>query len=278
MAGKKHSTANGQMELFTAAMFAQTGNSAQITQKLSGAVRQKRCRERRKSRGLCPNCGKFPPLLGHTRCEKCRTRHNRDDRTRSTTILEATGTHPVTTRHRAARLEAIAHYGGKCAACDITHPAFLTFDHVNDDGARHRKTERGAKTHIFIWLKRNGYPSGFQLLCWNHNWLKFLEKSAATNSTTAKSAKSREKDQRLRTSVLAVYGDACACCSLDDQRLLAIDHIHGGGADDRRFFKSAKNMWRSLRDNPRDDIQVLCRNCNAAKAYTPEGACPHRLS
>jgi hypothetical protein len=69
------------------------------------------------------------------------------------------------------RLETIEHYGGKCVFCGNSNPRHLTFDHINNDGATHRKD---ISTSIMaLWLKRNGYPDNIQLLCWNHN----LEKS-----------------------------------------------------------------------------------------------------
>jgi hypothetical protein len=66
------------------------------------------------------------------------------------------------------RLEVLAHYGGKCVVCGNGNPNHLTIDHINDDGAEHRKRPGGAGL-IYKWLKKNNYPDGFQILCWNHN-------------------------------------------------------------------------------------------------------------
>lgn len=71
------------------------------------------------------------------------------------------------------RTEAIRHYSNgtmKCNCCGESHDEFLTIDHVNNDGAAHRKTlnTRG----IGAWLKKAGYPSGFQVLCMNCNCAK----------------------------------------------------------------------------------------------------------
>jgi hypothetical protein len=61
-------------------------------------------------------------------------------------------------------------YGGYiCRCCGETDPIFLTIDHVNNDGYVHRKQ---FKTDIYSWLRTNGYPSGFQVLCWNCNRAK----------------------------------------------------------------------------------------------------------
>ncbi len=74
-------------------------------------------------------------------------------------------------RVRAAVLEA---YGGSvCACCGETEPKFLTIDHVNNDGAAFRRKIAGKRTaagyHTYIWLIRNNYPPGFQVLCMNCN-------------------------------------------------------------------------------------------------------------
>jgi len=73
-------------------------------------------------------------------------------------------------RGRVLRLQAIEAYGGACSCCGETELAFLVFDHVNDDGAKHRKEVSSA--HMPWWLARNNYPSSIQLLCANCNTAK----------------------------------------------------------------------------------------------------------
>lgn len=73
-------------------------------------------------------------------------------------------------RHRQRRQEVLAAYGGKCTCCGESTPEFLVIDHINNDGAAHRK-EIGAR-NIYIWLRREGYPEGFQVLCHNCNIAK----------------------------------------------------------------------------------------------------------
>lgn len=84
-------------------------------------------------------------------------------------------------RHRQKNKEAsIKAYGGACACCGESHMAFLVIDHVNNDGARHREQMGylsggrwiGSGTTMHKWLKANGYPDGFQVLCANCNTAK----------------------------------------------------------------------------------------------------------
>ncbi len=75
--------------------------------------------------------------------------------------------------HRAlvkARMEAIARYGGKCACCGESRYEFLAIDHRRGGGSRHRLSGQFTPGNGFIkWLKRNGWPKGFRVLCHNCN-------------------------------------------------------------------------------------------------------------
>jgi hypothetical protein len=68
------------------------------------------------------------------------------------------------------RADAISYYGGKCAICGEDLFIFLTIDHINNNGAEHRK-KVGHK--LATWLRQNNYPEGFQVLCMNCNHAKW---------------------------------------------------------------------------------------------------------
>jgi len=66
----------------------------------------------------------------------------------------------------------MGNYGGKCVSCGETHLEFLTIDHINNDGATHRK-EVGWGVRFYRWLIKNNFPQGdFQALCYNCNSYK----------------------------------------------------------------------------------------------------------
>jgi hypothetical protein len=69
------------------------------------------------------------------------------------------------------RARAFEEYGGKCVCCGETEPAFLVFDHVNDDGAAHRR-EIGGASVLIEWIFRENFPDTIQLLCANCNMAK----------------------------------------------------------------------------------------------------------
>jgi len=75
----------------------------------------------------------------------------------------------VTRKHREYdrkhRTECIDHYGGKCACCGENTYEFLSIDHINGNGLKHRR-EVG---DIVRWLIKNNYPEGFRILCHNCN-------------------------------------------------------------------------------------------------------------
>lgn len=72
---------------------------------------------------------------------------------------------------RKLREEIISAYGGKCVCCDESAPEFLTIDHINGGGGKHRETiGRTGGQSFYIWLRRQGFPKDeFRLLCYNCN-------------------------------------------------------------------------------------------------------------
>ena len=112
------------------------------------------------------------------RIREWRKRHYRDNREKiMKRVAEWVAQNPDRRRKNALshyyRLQhdAVMAYGGYvCACCGETEPLFLTIDHVRSDGAAHRKrlgSLGGAR--FYKWLRDNGYPPGFQVLCMNCN-------------------------------------------------------------------------------------------------------------
>src|SRR6266852_904028 len=114
-------------------------------------IRNKKARQL--AQGLCTCCGS-PRGDSRSRwcCQNCLTR---DSGTR---------------RSREMRAVVMHAYGGEspaCVCCGETLAAFLTLDHVNNGGRAHRR-EKGNQG-VYHELRRNGYPSGFRILCFNCN-------------------------------------------------------------------------------------------------------------
>jgi hypothetical protein len=56
----------------------------------------------------------------------------------------------------------------RCACCGEKNFGFLTLDHVNQDGAEHRRLV-GRSNGVYLWIIKKGFPPGFQVLCYNCN-------------------------------------------------------------------------------------------------------------
>lgn len=64
--------------------------------------------------------------------------------------------------------QVLAQYGKKCHCCSEDNIAFLTIDHIHNNGAAHRKRDATAN-NLVHWLIKNGFPKGFQVSCYNCN-------------------------------------------------------------------------------------------------------------
>lgn len=106
----------------------------------------------KKIAGLCISCG-VQPTNGVTRCSECRNKFN--------------------LRRLQNKIDAINTYGVVCQCCGENNIHFLTIDHVNNDGAAHRKKiGNSGGSSFYSWIKKQGYPSGFQTMCFNCNMSK----------------------------------------------------------------------------------------------------------
>ena len=76
-------------------------------------------------------------------------------------------------RNLVLKQEVMDAYGGTCTCCGVTELVFLSIDHMDGDGAaRRRAGDHAHGKNFYGWLKENGYPAGFQVLCFNCNFAK----------------------------------------------------------------------------------------------------------
>lgn len=63
------------------------------------------------------------------------------------------------------------HYGGfMCSCCGEKEKKFLTIDHINGGGTKHRKETNGGGRTTYRWIIKNNFPEGFRVLCMNCNF------------------------------------------------------------------------------------------------------------
>lgn len=96
--------------------------------------------------------------------------------------------------------------------------------------------------------------------------------------------KMREIDN-LRLETFAAYGAKCQCCGESNPGFLTIDHIDSRGGAHRKNVKNnyqagGIGFYRWLRANgwPKDNLRLLCFNCNCGRHYRGRGTCPHHLA
>jgi len=68
-------------------------------------------------------------------------------------------------------METFEHYGGAhCLCCGENHFEFLTLDHIGGGGAEHKRQLAVSGGYaLYRRLKKQGFPSGLRVLCWNCN-------------------------------------------------------------------------------------------------------------
>jgi hypothetical protein len=122
---------------------------------------------------VCRRCGKSKPLEEFALFEGIRKRICKGCNSKKV--------HKLTRRQREysreyqqkIKAEVIQHYGSVCACCSENRLIFLVIDHINGGGNKeHNKVGHG--TSFYRWLKKQEYPSGYQVLCHNCNFAKHM--------------------------------------------------------------------------------------------------------
>lgn len=86
------------------------------------------------------------------------------------------------TRSRKLREEIIQKLGGKCACCGEKAYEFLTLDHIQGGGHKHRMACSSSRTTIYWEVKMNGFPKDrYRILCWNCNAAMGIHKRCPHN-------------------------------------------------------------------------------------------------
>lgn len=188
-------------------------------------------------------------------------------------------------RYARIKLDVMMHYGNgicTCVHCGFNDIRALTIDHINGNGADHRKDNKDIRgNHIYWWLIKNGYPEGYQTLCMNCQLIKKYNNKEYYKNGIKQSSKCTENASiyyanrkiKIKTDVLTHYGDGkCTCikCGFSNIVALTIDHMNGNGAEHRKEnrYVRGSHVYEWLRKNNfPDGYQTLCMNCNFIKRY-----------
>jgi len=170
------------------------------------------------------------------------------------------------------RYDVLRYYSNgipECACCGYDEFPFLTIDHINGwKKAGHKRRIGG--NNLILWIRKNKYPKGFQVLCFNCN----ISKGAFGECCHKKPYDPTiNRDRKARFKVIQHYSPnlKCACCGENNLGFLTIDHINGREYKGRNIGKT----YRGLTNKGFPiGYQILCYNCNCAKSNKAE--CPHK--
>lgn len=241
------------------------------------SANMKRLRERRIAEGVCRTCLKRPAPAG-TICDECR-KWLRD-------------------HFSGRRMQVLVAYGAACSCCGDADVDVLDVDHLNPTwrgaGTGRPYEEAGVALHNRI-IEAN-FPADYRLLCKNCNWSSRLHggtcrlghtSAALSYIGTARTGGSARRNAAVRREVLLGYGGKCGSCDESSLDVLDVDHVGGGGSEERRTFKHQQLWARLVRDGFPSSHRVLCRNCNwrdyllrqrAARDVAPDTSPPVRVA
>ncbi len=167
-------------------------------------------------------------------------------------------------------------YGNKCSCCGEHNLGFLTIEHINGSGRKHRK-EIGCSSSgsFYRWLLKHDCPKdNFTILCYNCNCGKGVGDICPHHKIYPITNKTQFKEKLL---MIDGYGGKCECCGETNYRFLTIDHIFNDGTKEcnEMGLMRGYQFYKWLRQNnyPKDRYRLLCYNCNSGRKF---GQCPHK--
>ena len=144
-------------------------------------------------------------------------------------------------------------------------------------GAGYRCPKHGP-TEPVLYKRANGYLHRRCRICRDEMMRKHRKRYNADFRHNEKFRAARRQERKgMRLRVLAKYGNRCACCLLTGHHFLTFDHVKNDGVAHRKTFPYSGTRILELLDSlpyDPDRFQVLCWNCNHAKAQNG-GICPH---
>jgi len=157
------------------------------------------------------------------------------------------------------RLKLIEELGGQtCKRCGKDDVRCLQIDHINGGGRKDSSKYSNNQQMYKFYLKNiDKMRSTLRVLCVNCNWITRFQNNGQNINK-----------QKLKIMNM-LNQKSCIHCGFCDLRALQLDHINGGGNEDRRKNKEynvygyyIKNYIKAL-----FSIQILCANCNWVKVY-----------
>ena len=134
----------------------------------------------------CSKCGKQTHTKDKSSCQDCKklylNEYYKKNRPRALAYAREIG--------QAKKLECLSAYSRgivKCACCGEREIAFLTLDHMNNDGKWHRETAGPSGYGFYAHLRKRGYPQNLnlQVMCFNCNCGRRVNKGTCPHAIKA---------------------------------------------------------------------------------------------
>lgn len=127
----------------------------------------------------------------------------------------------------------------------------------------------------FITTKGKISPRCEECRDYNARWRWMKRRTLSPEALKKEQLSALTRSRGYRTSILAAYGNKCACCGETTPEFLALDHINNDGAEDRKKVGLAGGAFYShvLKLGCPPTFRLLCHNCNSSRGYY--GYCPH---
>lgn len=222
--------------------------------------------KRRKAQGVCVRCGgKHGPRVTTLLCERCRIETNKQ-RAVSKASIGSTSVE----RWKAANL---------CQDCGGKHGPRVTMtrcEYCNTQSASGRDKVRDRRRITECILKWKA--AGLCHSCGGKHGPK-TDKKFCTTCRENSRLRLELYRQRLKDEAFAAYGGyKCYCCGETERKFLTLDHVNGGGTQQRKAGMLSPYNWLRKHNFPPGFARVACYNCNCAAGRRDnyDGICPHQ--
>ena len=101
-------------------------------------------------------------------------------------------------------------------------------------------------------------------------WYRHGDPNHKTGKRRSQSFDFHKAKSEWRQKAMNELGGECLHCGFNNRIALQFDHIDGGGNKERKISRGHRgySFYRSIALKKRDDIQLLCANCNWIKRYS----------
>ena len=126
-------------------------------------------------------CQDHPGLFGarhRGKCKGCLKDWARTTRARRPPEAKARQNQKNRQKRADEKAQVLEYYGGGRCQCGVSDSDVLTIDHIDQNGAEHRRAIGNAAFRFYAWLIKNDFPDGFRVLCFNCNIKAYREEQA----------------------------------------------------------------------------------------------------